>query len=757
MKKRIAINVIAKLMNHLMLVILFMLSVGCSKDKESKGEMILIDEELLSHSMEADETLLTIHFTALTSWDATLKDVSIPADWLTLSKEKGIGGVVQLKIIINRNTDKITRSAKVVLTSGDTKKTIHLTQGGSSLQIMNESDVPDFDKFYKPIEFKNMNMLRSDAKWSWFRHKQSEHFFVFWEAGFGDDPNADHIDASLRVDVDDLLQKAEQFYKTNIEKLNFAKIGEGTSYLDRYKMEIFLFYQEEWLATGSGYDDTIGALWVSPGTCQPVGSTIAHEIGHSFQYQVYCDQILQGAPNDFKRGFRYGYLGSNGGNGFWEQCAQWQSYQDYPEELFANYHFNVWLSHYHRHFEHEWMRYASYWLQYYWTQKHGSEILGEIWRQSVFPEDAIKAYMRLYCNNQWESMITELYDYAARMATFDLDIIRDYANSYLGRYSTKLYLTTDNFYQVAYASCPGTTGFNIIPLKIPDTGVTIVADFQGLEPGAALAENDPGEYMESEMIKGTVKKYNTGSSENKGWRYGFVALQRDGVRIYGKMNNEAVHRSEFTIPTNVEKLFFIVLGAPKQYASHPWDEKELNDSQWPYKVKFQGTDLLGSIEIDPEAKPTDVTFTYSYNCNAATEGYDLGIIDLQSSGAIKKLAQAFVMQPNIISGSTLPIINGQTAKPVEGKIVFGLLQTDGTYSYNYTANTGFYCTKDGDQGSWGNDAPIWIEYDKDLFTFKYGHKPGFSVSGEKYTIKPSLIYTKGGIQYKAVFVINIQF
>ena len=71
---------------------------------------------------------------------------------------------------------------------------------------------------------------------------------------------------------------------------------------------------------GRGYDNVIGALWVNPSTCKPVGSTIAHEIGHSFQYQVYCDQILRGETDAwaFKSGLRYGYEGSNGGNGFWE-------------------------------------------------------------------------------------------------------------------------------------------------------------------------------------------------------------------------------------------------------------------------------------------------------------------------------------------------------------------------------------------------------------------------------------------------------
>ena len=262
-------------------------------------------------------------------------------------------------------------------------------------------------------------MLRSDSKWSWFRSAQSEHFFVFWEAGFGDNPNADTVDAALRVDIDDLLEKAEQFYKTNIEVLKFAQLGEGKSYLDKYKMEIYLLYQTEWLATGSGYDNTIGALWVNPSTCQPVGSTIAHEIGHSFQYQVSCDKMLNGEADFSQVGFRYGYGSSGeGGNGFWEQCAQWQSFQDYPAELFG-YHVDVWKANYHRHFNHEWMRYASYWLQSYWTMKHGIETIGNIWRESVYPEDAISAYTRLYCNGDWSKTKKELYDYASRMATFD--------------------------------------------------------------------------------------------------------------------------------------------------------------------------------------------------------------------------------------------------------------------------------------------------------------------------------------------------
>ena len=80
-----------------------------------------------------------------------------------------------------------------------------------------------------------------------------------------------------------------------------------------------------------------------------------------------------------------------------------------------------------------------------------------------------------------------------------------------------------------------------------------------------------------------------------------------------------------------------------------------------------------------------------------------------------------------------------------------------TISYSYTANAGFYCTADGRQGSWNNGDPIWMEYDKDNFVLTYGHYPGKTTAGTKYVVKPVLVYTKGGKEYKAVITLNMQF
>ncbi len=171
----------------------------------------------------------------------------------------------------------------------------------SDVKVMDKSKIVDYNKYHCPAKWNEgfekgaEYMLRSDARWSWWRMKQSEHFFVFWEPGFGDNPNAESVPEALRVDIDDLLQKAEQFYKTNVGNSGMATVGQGKSVLDNHKMQIYLLYQTEWLATGSGYDDKIGALWVNPSTCKPVGSTIGQEIGHSFQYQVSADKLFAGA------------------------------------------------------------------------------------------------------------------------------------------------------------------------------------------------------------------------------------------------------------------------------------------------------------------------------------------------------------------------------------------------------------------------------------------------------------------------------
>lgn len=299
---------------------------ACDEDEDIVYD-ISADESQLTKTVAWNEVESSIAFSATAEWTAS---VDKSTSWITITVPSGKAGNVKMPILLTENDEDAERSAKVTIRCGENVITITVTQSANpdAAHIMDASTIEDYDKYIIPASYNEgfskgaEGMLRSDSKWSWWRMKQSEHFFAFWEPGFGDDPNSEDVPEALRVDVDDLLEKAEMFFETNVTKLGMATLGEGKSVLDKYKMQIYLLYQTEWLATGSGYDDVIGALWVNPSTCKPVGSTIGHEIGHSFQYQVSADKLFTGEAayeNDILPvGFRYGF-GENGAGG----CAYW--------------------------------------------------------------------------------------------------------------------------------------------------------------------------------------------------------------------------------------------------------------------------------------------------------------------------------------------------------------------------------------------------------------------------------------------------
>ena len=139
----------------------------------------------------------------------------------------------------------------------------------------NPSNGPDTLGIYIPKDFRSMDFKSAASTWSYSRSRQSEHFILFWDKQYGTKlPNASDVPAIYRANIDDVLEKAESFYKKNVETLKFAEVEKGKSNLAKYKMLIFLYYEDTWRATGSGYDDMIGALWISPQTVQPAGGVL---------------------------------------------------------------------------------------------------------------------------------------------------------------------------------------------------------------------------------------------------------------------------------------------------------------------------------------------------------------------------------------------------------------------------------------------------------------------------------------------------
>lgn len=707
--------------------------------------------------VDAASQQIKVPFTSDMAWTAQLLDSEgEKCTFAQVTPESGEAGENEVTVTVDANED-INESRVIqlqIITEKGKTQTISIKQEYKVL-ILDPAEIPDYAKYIVPGEwnphFENgpEYMLRHDSYYSWHRSRQSEHFFVFWSPEFGSDPNDESVPAAMRVDIDDLLLKAEKFFDTNVNKLGMATLGEGKSMLDNYKMQIYLIYQDEWLATGSGYDDKIGALWVNPSTCQPVGSTIAHEIGHSFQYQTYADRVqTQGVPADGTSGFRYGFIGpdgsGNGGCAYWEQCAQWQAQRDYPNEQFDSYHFPGWIANCHRHFHHEFMRYESYWLQSYWVEKRGVEAYGKIWKESMAPEDAIMAYTRLFNNGDYAATRAELIDYALKMATFDIAGMREYAAPrYQNQYNPTFVRNANGEYQITYANCPGATGFNVIPLVVPANGGTVKVNFRGLEYGAPLVGADRSQMVNGDGVnQGRPTNYNTvGGAENMGWRYGFAALSGN-KRTYSTVGSAKEGSLSFNVPAGTDQLYFVVQGSPEVYMSHGWDDVEENDPQFPYAITVEGSDLLkyeepaeatysvingvlnGELTVSVAASNEDWVFS-QYDLSEAT------VLDFFGMSA-EEFAEAFVI-PEV----------GTPVVAQEGKIVVFNENADGSLASDPTANVGYWCDAEGNAVNWGNGQLVYYEFDGTVIMLgKLGSNAG--QPGDVIKIRPVFVYTHDG-------------
>jgi len=421
-----------------------------------------------------------------------------------------------------------------------------------------------------PDTYASTDYTNANAKSGYnFAHMvEGEHFAVFWDVRFGDNAAyVKHPNSSSVANANTVLSWCERCWDKYLE-LGFVKEGQSTT--DKYKVQLYIPYQSEWRADASGTYGTNGEK-TGIGHFNPwaasIGSTVAHEVGHTFQYLVSADLGMQ-------HGFNYGYGdGAGGGNGWWESCANWQAYKVFANEQFTNSDFNSHLTLHHLNLLHEDWRYQNFFIQDWWCMKHGTDFIGRLWRESVKPEDPVEAYMRLNGLTQAEFNDEQMEGFM-RMATWDIDGVRDVAKSKIGQHITYLNQvsgTTDTW-QVDSAHCLQNYGYAIINLKLAKAGTEVKANFKG--------------------IAGS-KGYRSINLNRAGWRYAFVALTSSGQRVYGDIQRDREGTATLTIPSDCQRLFFVVMGAPTQHWRHPWNEDSTDDEQWPYQVQFENTNLLG--------------------------------------------------------------------------------------------------------------------------------------------------------------------
>lgn len=610
--------------------------------------------------------------------------------------------------------------------------------------------------------------------WSKTRSKESDNFIVYWDKYYGSTaPNQLASSNFYYVDIDDLLEKAEWFYQLNVETLGFA--NSATSKVNKYKSMILLNHSTEWMAYGGGYDFNCPALWVNPATCKPVGHTIAHEIGHSFQYICYSD--LGGGT---------GFHNPQGqGSGWWEQTAQWQAAQAYPTEKWGQSWTNYGVPHFPRManyaMTHEWMRYQSYWWHYFLVEKYNDrEIIGKIWRHDAGTPGGGQGYDANEVLMSLKGLsVKELYqlyfEYAMKMATVDIDVdgCREEGLTMVDAYPYDFHYTalSSTKYQVAYRSCPQATGFNVIPLNVPTAGTVVSTDFTSLKSLTKLAEDDPKLYqVEADQTKSVTSNYyncmsNSNYGKHRGFRLGYVALLNDGSRVYlyedslycaeNNRNDDRTVTVSATVPENTKNLWLVVSPAPRSYYRHLWDENITNDDQWPYTVEFTNTNISGAPIIDENLPTTDATITYDIELPYNSSSYYSTNATINGMAA-SALGTAFQMKVEEVASH---MVAWSSSSAANGKMKFYALNptTDKIVNAGSTANGyGHWFTAAGVRTDY-NSGYLYSEFNPDALTFTIGQYPGRLTVGQTYTIGQALQYKRTGDKIATVrFHFNVK-
>lgn len=572
---------------------------------------------------------------------------------------------------------------------------------------------------WHPSTYSGNNYMNDNSRWSFSRSMESEHFVVFWEKGFGSDPTKAQ---TYRFNPKTVLQNAEKIWDTYVTQLGFLVPGRSTT--DTYKIQLYVLYQSEWRADASGVDGKMGIGHMSAGAIGARGGhTVAHEIGHTFQYLVSADLGQQ-------HGYNYGYgEGASGGNGWWESCANWQAYKVYPERQFTDgEYFEGHLPKCHLNLLHEDWRYENCFVQDYWCMKHGQDFIGRLWRESNKPEDPVETYKRLNKLSQ-DQLCDEFYEGFARMATWDIDGIRDRASHRIGQHQSHLTRTDEGAWRVDAAYCPQNYGYNIINLNAAAGGTVVKAHFKGI----AGADG--------------YRKINV---DKAGWRYGFVAYTQDGQTVYGETARDKEGTATLTLPDGCQRLFFVVMGAPTEHWRHPWDDNAQNDEQWPYEVTFEGTDLYGQFPEYPADYERRDTTVY-INAELAYDGsnytstrvqYDMAAISQAlglSTQQLKSLGRTSSSNPRFV-----------------GVDANGTIHTGTTTSTSCSTCYGHWFTAQGNVCNYDSSARIFAELYPDTYNCYVGQYPGRLTRGHTYTIRQAVQYLHEGKRYTATMVVQLK-
>ena len=412
--------------------------------------------------------------------------------------------------------------------------------------------LPKGKKIYTEKEWASMDLNSPESEWSYTRMYCTDNIAIFWQKGFGQDPQQapDLEGKPMKFSPAVLGEKLEKIYKLYYDDLGF--IVKGKSNADKYRMNCYVRYELDGTAYGGSVDDVIGGLWVTPlRLADPELNVLAHELGHSFQFQSESDGL------------------GHGGGELVENGAQWMLWQFNPNwQTSEKYHWEAWNTLTHKAFGAFENMYHSPYVLEYWSLIHGRKFIGKFFRSGQEGEDAVMQYKRMTGLSQ-EAFNDEMFDACRHFVNWDFERVWEESRPYANRNVTAMEPLHDGWLRVAASNCPERYGFNAVPVHFRPEGGKVTVEFRA-EAGA-------------EGFSGT-------DVDKAGYRYGFVCVGKDGRATYGPVHSESRSSISYDVPAGSRYLWLVVMGAPSEHkvqmrARRGEGGKSEAPAQFPYSIR----------------------------------------------------------------------------------------------------------------------------------------------------------------------------
>jgi len=431
------------------------------------------------------------------------------------------------------------------------------------------------------------NLVDTGERWCKTRSYETANFICLWEAGFGTDP-AKMVNPAggATFSIATILANAETILAYHRDTLN-APYANGTNF-NRYKILVMLNYTTTWMAYGSGYDYTIGAIWVNPAALGVNTTTnkyliLSHELYHAVSYLCYADR-----PDNGYRAFQDSYNGP-----FWERSAQHAAMTLFPQYslYFDNYMYAT-QSHYlstRKHYS------PSFFLENL-DATFGKSSLGSLWKNNKTGEHVMNTAARVFFGGSQSTLNDFIAQTAQKNITWDYPAnsnaayYKTYQQSFI--YSTDVLqsnlpnLITKKFRTILYAVNYDKRHFAVRDAQAPqDYGYNAIQLFPE-------TKNTDG----SATIKMHFKGHTEDAIKNPGWRYGFVAVQADGTPRYSSVYGDDDKIVTFNVNPTDTAVWLVVTGAPKLHNSihnYSWEAGFPKYYRYPYEVRFDNAVPMG--------------------------------------------------------------------------------------------------------------------------------------------------------------------